>query len=67
MRLYTLDVLYYVPYYLTVSELNGVLGTSLVYVPTGDSIDIRKEDPRAFWERHREPQNEYDPEEGSAD
>ena len=66
VRLYTLSVLYYVPYYLTVSELNGVLGTSLVYIPTGDSIDIRKEDPRAFWERHREPQNEYDPEEGPA-
>ena len=67
VRLYTLDVLYYVPYYLTVSELNGVLGTSLVYVPTGDRIDIRKEDPRAFWERHREPQNEDVSEEGSSD
>ena len=67
VRLYTLGVLYYVPYYLTVSELDDVLGTSLVYVPTGDSIDIRKEDPRAFWERHREPQIEDVSEEGSAD
>lgn len=64
VRLYTLSTLFDTPYYLAVSELNGVLGTSLVYIPTGDSIDIRKEDPRAFLERHREPQNEGVSEEG---
>ena len=67
VRLYTLSTLFDTSYYLAVSELDDVIAASLVYIPTGDSIDIRKEDPRAFWERHREPQIEDVSEEGSAD